>query len=95
MTALAYPSIPRTNSFQLTAHTGEINAQINTRDGRELFLISCYAAPGSSGGPVLDSRGLVLGVVTERLEGRYEGGIFDHTAAVPYHRLLNFLENRL
>jgi S1-C subfamily serine protease len=95
VTTLAYPSIPRTNNFHLTAHTGEINAQINTRDGRELFLISCYAAPGSSGGPVLDSRGLILGVVSERLEGRYEDGIFDHTAAVPYQRILGFLENKL
>jgi S1-C subfamily serine protease len=95
VTALAYPNIPRTNNFYLTAHTGEINAQINTRDGRELFLISCYAAPGSSGGPILDSRGLILGVVSERLEGRYEDGIFDHTAAVPYRRVLEFLGNKL
>jgi S1-C subfamily serine protease len=92
---LAYPTIPLTNTFQLTAHSGEINAQIQTRDGTELFLISSYAAPGSSGGPVLDYRGLIAGVVTERLEAEYDGGRFFHTAAVPLNRLLSFLGSRL
>jgi hypothetical protein len=95
VTTLAYPSIPRTNSYYLTAHSGELNARIKTRDGEFLNLISSFAAPGSSGGPVLDFRGLISAVVTQRLEGDYEGGFFGHTAAVPHDRLLTFLQKEI
>jgi S1-C subfamily serine protease len=91
VTTLAYPSIPRTNNYYLTAHSGELNARIQTRDGEFLNLISSFAAPGSSGGPVLDFRGLISAIVTQRLEGNYEGGFFGHTAAVPHDRLMTFI----
>ena len=89
--SLGYPSIPRTNKYFLTAHSGELNSTITTRDNEEFYLISSFAAPGSSGGPILDFRGLVSAVVSQRLEGKYEGGLFGHTAAVSHQRIVSFL----
>jgi hypothetical protein len=91
-----YPNIPGTNNPLLTVHRGEINAHFHTRAGEQLCLISNYAAPGSSGGPLIDSKGALVGVLVERLEGRYgdpedEIGIFQHSAAVTLQRVYNFL----
>jgi S1-C subfamily serine protease len=89
-----FPKIPHTASPHLTAHSGEINARIQTRSGEELYLISNYASPGSSGGALVDYRGLLVGVVSDRLEGQYEGDIslFQHSAAVTLSRVQRFVE---
>jgi S1-C subfamily serine protease len=92
-----FPKIPRTKRPHLTAHSGEINATIETWDGERLYLISNYASPGSSGGPLIDYRGLLVGVVSDRLEAEYdeEPSLFQHSAAVTLDRLQTFIEGRV
>jgi S1-C subfamily serine protease len=92
-----YPKIPLTMRPHLTVHSGEVNARIQIRDGEELYLISNYASPGSSGGPFIDYRGLLIGVVSDSLEAHYEGerSIFQHSAAVPLDRVQRFIESRV
>jgi S1-C subfamily serine protease len=91
---LGFPTIPFTVRPYLTSHSGEINATIETRTGAELYLISNYASPGSSGGPLIDYRGLLMGVVSDRLEAEYEGehSLFQHSAAVTLNRVKRFIE---
>ncbi|HEV2572915.1 MAG TPA: serine protease [Beijerinckiaceae bacterium] len=93
-----YPSIPGSNTPLLTVHSGEINAHFDTRAGEQLCLISNYASPGSSGGPLIDRKGALVGVVVERLEGKYGNtedtiGIFQHSAAVTLQRVYKFLNS--
>lgn len=96
-----FPRIPRTKRPHLTAHSGEINATIETWDGEQLFLISNYASPGSSGGPLIDYRGMLVGVVSDSLEAKYEGAreeeipSFQHSAAVTLNRVKSFIESKV
>ncbi|HTT46782.1 MAG TPA: serine protease, partial [Pseudolabrys sp.] len=92
---LGFPKIPLTKRPHLTAHSGEINATIVTRNDEELYLISNYASPGSSGGPLIDYRGLIIGVVSDSLEAEYEEAIFQHSAAVTLPRVRMFLESKV
>lgn len=94
---LGFPKIPFTTRPHLTIHSGEINATIETRTGEEVYLISNYASPGSSGGPLIDYRGLLVGVVSERLEGKYgeELGVFQHSAAVTLERVQKFIQTQV
>jgi Trypsin-like peptidase domain len=92
-----YPKIPLSTRPHLTVHSGEINAKIQIRGDEELFLISNYASPGSSGGPLIDYRGLLIGVVSDSLEAHYEGdaSIFQHSAAVSLDRVQQFIQSRV
>jgi S1-C subfamily serine protease len=94
---LGYPKIPLTLRPHMTAHSGEVNATIQTRLGGSLYLISNYASPGSSGGPLVDHRGLLIGVVSDSLEAQYEGenSLFQHSAAVPLDRVRLFIESKV
>ena len=92
-----YPKIPLTMRPHLTLHSGEINATIETRNGEQLYLISNYASPGSSGGPLIDYRGMLVGVVSDSLEAEYEGehSLFQHSAAVTLDRVQKFIEGKV
>ena len=50
-----------------TLTTGNINALAGLRDNPANFQISAAVQPGSSGGPLFDSRGHVIGVVVSKL----------------------------
>lgn len=94
---LGFPKIPLTIRPHFTAHSGEINATIDTRNGEMLYLISNYASPGSSGGPLIDYRGFLIGVVSDSLEAEYEESAmpFQHSAAVTRERVQAFLQEKL
>ncbi|MEW6450852.1 MAG: serine protease [Pseudomonadota bacterium] len=94
---LGFPKIPLTVKPHLTAHSGEINAIVETRTGERLYLISNYASPGSSGGPLIDYRGLLVGVVSDSLEAEYEKPhlLFQHSAAVTLDRVRQFVQNEV
>jgi hypothetical protein len=91
---LGFPKISSTVRPHLTAHSGEINATIDTWRGEQLNLILSYAWPGSSGGPLIDYMGLLIGVVSDSLEAKYEGEeVFQHSAAITLNRVQAFVEN--
>ena len=50
-----------------TLTTGNINALAGLRDNANNFQISAAVQPGSSGGPLFDSQGHVIGVVVSKL----------------------------
>ena len=50
-----------------TLTTGNINALAGLRDNANNFQISAAVQPGSSGGPLFDSQGDVIGVVVSKL----------------------------
>lgn len=93
---LGYPKIAQSDGLVLTTHSGEINADFRTYFGEALYLISNYASPGSSGGPLIDRKGELIGVVAQRLEAEYDDlkqkvGLFQHSAAVTLERVRTFL----
>lgn len=69
-----YPRIPVSKHSPIIAHSGEINGYVESYgENSRLMLISADVAPGSSGGPVLNEVGGVVGVVTQSLQAKYEG----------------------
>jgi hypothetical protein len=68
----------------LMVHAGQINGFSDTINGQRLMFISANVSPGSSGGPVLNELGQVVGVTTQSQEGDYGSrGRSVHFAAVP------------
>lgn len=51
-----------------TLTTGDVSALAGLRDNPLHFQISAPVQPGNSGGPLLDSRGLVIGIVVAKLD---------------------------
>jgi Trypsin-like peptidase domain len=65
---LGYPRIPLSREPTLVMHRGEVtNSQVTIFSGQTLFLYSAIARPGNSGGPIISSKGDVVGMVTEEL----------------------------
>lgn len=90
-----YPKIPYADDAYLAFHSGEINTVYQTVQREKMFLISNQVGPGSSGGPVMDDKGLLVGIAAKAFEGKYEpdgGAKINWNAAVTFKRLRKFLE---
>lgn len=66
-----------------------IVSSFRTEDGTEYLQFSAPVSPGSSGGPVVDSAGRVVGVAVAKLAG---GGAEGLSFAIPIDRACNALE---
>jgi S1-C subfamily serine protease len=65
---------------RMSVGEGLVNSTVGIQDDPRLFQISIPVQPGNSGGPLLDRRGQVVGIVTSTLNNRY---LFERTGALP------------
>lgn len=77
------------NSVKITR--GMLSGKVEM-DGRNLFQIDAAINPGNSGGPIIDARGQVIGVASEKVYGR---GISNIGFCVPVDILANFLQQHV
>lgn len=68
---LGYPS-PEIQGVQQKAAFGRINATTGFSDDARFFQVDLPVQPGNSGGPLLNTKGEVIGIVTARLQGDYQ-----------------------
>lgn len=63
-----FPPVPRADNPYVVVNRGEISASINLyRDNIQAIVLSCLLAGGNSGGPVVNRRGQVVGIISKRL----------------------------
>lgn len=74
------------NSVKITR--GMLSGKVEM-DGRNLFQIDASINPGNSGGPIIDARGRVIGVASEKVYGQ---AISNIGFCVPVDILSNFLQ---
>lgn len=92
---LGYPTIPQAKEAFQVAHRGEINSQIDDYWGKKLLIISARTAPGNSGSPVINERGMVIGMITKELFEKaafQEKGITPYSACIPSDVLISLLD---
>ena len=75
---MGYPPIPLSSDAFLVANRGEIGAEVKLLGGEhQVLVVSCLLRGGNSGGPVVNRRGAVVGIVSRNLEAglEVEGGL--------------------
>ena len=86
---MGFPSIPMTQKAYLVCHRGEINSHVEDYKGHKLFLFSAKTTSGNSGGPVLNSFGALVGIVTEEL---FDKGALEKKGKLPYYAAIPAVE---
>jgi hypothetical protein len=61
---LGFPKIPHSSKAELISQTGEINGSMDGTDKNKYIIFSTITRPGNSGGPIFNSLGNVVGIVT-------------------------------
>jgi S1-C subfamily serine protease len=85
-----------TSDFTVT--TGIVSSLSGIRNDTRFLQISAAVQPGNSGGPLFDTNGLVVGVVSQKLDGlamvRYTGNIPENiNFAIKTGAIRDFLDN--
>lgn len=68
---LGYPS-PEVQGVQQKATFGRVNAVTGFADDGRFIQVDLPVQPGNSGGPLLNTKGEVVGIVTAQLQGIYQ-----------------------
>ena len=101
---VGYPSVGYSKSRGALAHSGQVNGYVKLLDDRDAMIISADVAPGNSGCPVVNELGIVVGMVTEDLEGLKLKEYSDddskirasiHHSAIPCAIINNFLDKTM
>ncbi len=82
---LGYPS-PGVQGMQQKATFGRVNAITGFADDGRFIQVDLPIQPGNSGGPLLNTRGEVIGIVTSMLRGEYQN--VNYALKVGYLRIL-------
>jgi len=88
---IGYPSIPMTKYAYQLCHKGEINTLVEDYMGNKLFLFSAKTSSGNSGSPIIDSYGMIVGIVSEELfekEQFFEKGKLPYYAGIPSEEIV-------
>jgi Trypsin-like peptidase domain len=79
-----FPKILLSEASPLLFHRGELNGWVGNVESKNLKIVtSCDVAPGSSGGPLINEVGLVVGIISERVETSTSQGKANYSLAVP------------
>lgn len=85
--SIGYPTIPLSRKQVAICHRGEVNGYIDTFDNQRMILFSCNVAPGNSGGPILDKKGICVGMVTQsnelKIDSDFASSHIYHAAIAP------------
>ena len=84
VTTVGYPRLRLVERSPLLFHRGQINGWSDEPNSpNRQAVISADIAPGSSGGPVLNGFGAVVGMSERRIETNYEDGAARYCAMLP------------
>ena len=83
--AIGYPRVSRSNFHPQLFSKGQVNGFYESYDAEtpRLGITDAKIAPGNSGGPVINDKGFVCGVVVEDLVASSEHGAYSHSAFLP------------
>ena len=62
-----YPPIPITDDAYLVVNRGEISSIPTLQNGIDAMIVSAILRGGHSGGPIVNNKGQVIGIVSENL----------------------------
>lgn len=99
---MGYPDIPGFDAIQVTdniviagnikATTGRlIGSETSYLDGRTYFLINARVKGGNSGGPLINKRGEVIGIIAQLPEESSKIDLLGYGIATPFNAFLDFI----
>lgn len=96
-----YPPVPLADDAYLLVNRGEVSAVVKLRSGIQAVLVTCLLKGGYSGGPVLNRRGQVVGVVSKNLFAKVSpeeesiNEALGFAAAVPFDWVSDLIEGKI